>query len=294
MKDKQIPTPGTEPRIPVISAVLHSVSMTVLVFLRSSFGFAYLSPKSVFFAFSWAFILFTIVAWNEPEIWREFRVVCFFGMAAVILYWLHLFGAFLRELYGKGEHDHYSGRSHPLRLMRKKGRVPGSVFEMNLHLWGEPAAILIGGLALRLVLRERHLSMWFVLVAVCLWFKEAFNYWHQLRQRKRQGDIFEDAGETVEPHSATESHNSEPPKATRKAPVKRGRSAAATAEAERERRAAELLRLLPPYSLEKAEENYHALIKTDHPDANDGTPESTAMSAELNEAIAYFREKFRT
>ncbi len=232
MKDKQIPPPGTEPRIPVISAVLHCVSMTALVFLRSSFGFAYLSPKSVFFAFSWAFALFTIYASNEPPVWREFRAVCLFGMAAVTLYWLHLLGAFLRELYRKGEHDHYSGRSHPLHVIGRAGRGPGSFLEMNLHLWGEPAAVFMAALALRFVIGESHLSIWLFFVAVCLWFKEAFNYWHHLRQQKRQADIFEDAGDTVEPEAAAGGPNHEPPKATRKARVKRERSAVGPGEAE--------------------------------------------------------------
>ncbi len=290
MKDKQIPPSGTEPRIPVISAALHCVAMTVLVYLRSSFGFAYLSPKSVFFAFSWAFVLFTVYAWNEPAIWASYRFVCLFGIGAVLLYWLHLLSAFLRELYGKGEHDHYSGRSHPLRVMRKSGRVPDPRFEMNLHLWGEPGAVFVVAIALRLVGGESHLSAWLLFVALCLWFKEAFNYWHRLRQRKRQGDIFDDTEDSVEPPSGTGRNSPEAPKATRKARVKRERSSGG---AERERRAAELLRLLPPYSLEKAEENYRAIVRMDHPDANDGSDESTERTAELNEAIGYFREKFR-
>jgi hypothetical protein len=292
MKDKQITAPGTEPRIPVVSATVHCIAMTVLVFLRSSFGFAYLSPKSVFFAFSWAFILFTIFAWNEPAVWRQYRSVCLFGMAAAALYWMQLLGAFLRELYRKGEHDHYSGRSHALRIISGAG-TQGALAEMNLHLWAEPAAVLLTGLVLRFAFAERHLWIWLCFAAICLWFKEAFNYWHRLRQQKRQGDIFDDAGDTVEPPSSAGTQTQEPPKATRKARVKRERSAPDPVEIERESRAAELLRLLPPYTLEKAEENYHALIKMSHPDRNEGATESVERSVALNEAIEFFRERLR-
>jgi hypothetical protein len=196
--------------------------MTALVYLRSSFGFVYLRPKSVFFTFSWAFGLFAVYAWNEPEVWREYRAVCFFGIGAVALYCVHLLISFVRELYHTGEHDHYSGTSHPLRLMRRAGWVP-SLFEMNVHLWAEPAAVLIVALALRLIFDEQHLSTWLVFAAFCLWCKEAFNYWHHLRQRKRQGDILGDAGDTVEA-PASDSALVEPPKPTRKDRVKRQRS----------------------------------------------------------------------
>ena len=290
MKDRQVEPSGVQPRIPVISPLLHCVSMTALVYLRSSFGFVYLRPKSVFFAFSWAFALFTVYAWNEPEIWQQYRAVCLFGIAAISLYCSHLLIAFVRELYHRGEHDHYSGRSHPIRFMRWTGRVANPHVEMNVHLWAEPLAILAAALTLRFVLGERHLSTWLVFAALCLWFKEAFNYWHHLRQKKRQGDIFDDAGDTVEPPSANPIQQ-EPPKASRKARVKRQRNV--DQDLDQEQRFAELLRLLPPYTLATAEEHYRALIKTDHPDANEGTPESTTRSGELNEAIEFFRERLR-
>jgi hypothetical protein len=289
MKDRQVEPSGVQPRIPVISPLLHCVSMTALVYLRSSFGFVYLRPKSVFFAFSWAFALFTVYAWNEPEVWQQYRAGCFFGIVAIALYYSHLLIAFVRELYHRGEHDHYSGKSHPIQFMRWTGRVPNPHFEMNVHLWAEPLAILVAALILRFVLGERHLSTWLAFAALCLWFKEAFNYWHHLRQKKRQGDIFDDAGDTVEPPSANPIQQ-EPPKASRKARVKRQRSA--DQDLDHERRFAELLRLLPPYTLAAAE-HYRALIKAEHPDANDGTPESTTKSGELNEAIEFFRERLR-
>lgn len=290
MKDKQVEPASTQSRIPVISAVLHCVSMPALVYLRSSFGYAYLGPKSVFFAFSWAFILFAIYAWNEPEIWRSYRAVWGFGVGAVALYWIHLFSAFGREFGQDSEHDTFSGRSHPLRLGALTRKGSASNLEATLHLWVEPAAILITAGALRLAAGEHRLSQWLVITAGCLWAKEIFNYWHRLRSRKRQRDIFVDADDGMEP-PGTGGPEVEMPKGTRKEKVKRPRNSTAPEREVEEQRAAELLRLLPPYSLETAEANYHTLIKMEHPDAQEGGVDSTSRASDLNGAIAYFRTK---
>lgn len=219
MKDRQIEQASGQARIPIVSAVLHCVSMTALVYLRSSFGFIYLRPKSVFFAFSWAFGLFAVYAWLQPEVWRDYRAALLFGLGAILLYSLHLLISFMRELHRTGEHDHYSGTSHALRWM---GKTPGASAEMNLHLWWEPGVLLFAAVVLRLSLGERRLSGWLVLVAFSLCTKELLNYWYHLRHRKRQEDIFGDAGDTVEP-SSPNSVAPTPPKATRKAGVKRPR-----------------------------------------------------------------------
>jgi hypothetical protein len=292
MKDRQIQLDGGEPRIPFVSAALHCVAMTVLVFLRSSFGFVYLRPKSVFFAFSWAFVLFSIYAWNEPDVWSEYRPVCIFGAAAMSLYWIHLFVALSGQWREKGPHDRYSGDSSALRLMRRAGLSPTASLERRLHLWAEPAAVLVAAAAFRFVFGEHHLSKWLFFVAGCFWCKEALNRWFELRQAKRQKDIFDDATDTPEAPSAT-ILGQEPPKATRKEAVKRKRNPASAEEAARERRFVELLRLRQPYTLEKAEENYLTLIKLEHPDATDQSPESNARAAELNEAIDFFRARLR-
>jgi hypothetical protein len=54
-------------------------------------------------------------------------------------------------------------------------------------------------------------------------------------------------------------------------------------------RYAEVLRLMPPYSLEQAEQNYRHLIKSVHPDPNNAEAGTTEKAATLNEAIEYFR-----
>ena len=287
MRDRQVEIPTGQARIPLVSALLHCVSMSVLVYLRSSFGFVYLRSKSVFFAFSWALLLFTIYAWNEPPVWQEYRFVCVFGIGSVALYWFHLTISFVRELNRKGEHDRYSGRSHPFRLMRLWGSVATPRAEMIQHLWVEPAAVLISAVVIRIMFGDTHLSLWLLFAAVCLWVKEALNYWHQLRQQKRQEDIFSDTEDSVADTSPN-TPNFEPPVAARKARVKRQRSSGEGQATER--RFAELLRLFPPYSLEMAEEHYRALIKEEHPDNHGDSAESTARTADLNAAVEHFRQ----
>ncbi len=290
MKDKQVEPASTQARIPLLSAVLHCVSMPALVFLRVSFGFAYLGPKSVFFAFSWALVLFTIYAWNEAETWQDYHAVVFFGAGAGALYWIHLLTAIGREFGPDAEHDTFSGKSHLLRLGRSFGVATTSKAEAIVHTWIEPAAILLAAVALRVISGEQRLAKWLVLTAACLCAKEALNYWHHLRSRKRQRDIFGDADENVAaPGSGGQA--TEMPKGTRKGRAKRPRNFTRGDEEAETRHAADLLRMVPPYSLEKAEANYHGLIKLEHPDAQQGTEESNARTAELNGAIEYFRAK---
>lgn len=280
---------GSELRIPFFSPALHCVAMTAIVFLRSSFGYRYLSPKSVFFAFSWAFALFSIYAWNEPEIWREYRVACVFGSAAIILYWVHLLIAFIREVREQGRHDRYSGTPHALVLLPKD--PPWRQVEM-LELWAEPAAVLFAAAALRFLFRERHLSAWLVFVGLCFWCKEALNYWFGLRFLKAQKDMLDDATDTADAPSST-ILGQEAPKATRTEPVKRKRNTAAAEETAREKHFAAILRLRFPYTLQIAEENYHTLIKLEHPDAGENSAETNTRAAELNEAIEFFRASLR-
>ncbi len=293
MKDRQIEQSPPQLRIPFLSAFLHCVSMTVIVFLRSSFGFAYLRPKAVFFVFSWAFGLFCFYAWHEQAVWSSWWLTCFYGAAAIGLYLLHLLIAFFRELYRKGMHDHDSGTPHFLRILRLKAKPRGPLFEMNWVLWVEPSFVLLAGLVLRFVFAEGHLSTWFMLVSPCLCFKEALNFWFQLRQKKRHGDAGEDAVDIFD-----ESPNKpavEAPKAVGKEKVRRARASANSAADElKDRQFAQVLRLMPPYTLEEAETNYRRLIKEVHPDPNQATPENNALAAELNEAIAYFRHRLAT
>lgn len=291
MKDRQVPSKPPQLRIPILSAVLHCVSMTVIVFLRSSFGYAYLSPKSVFFAFSWAFTLFCLYAWHEPGAWPRYWLLCVSGLAAIALYVAHLVTAFGRELYRSGEHDHDSGTPHALRLLRRAGKGTSAAFQRNWHVWSEPGMILLAGLALRYIAGERHLSMWLLVVAPCFWLKEVLNVWFQLRQLKRHEDSREDAEDIFE-DAVSAAPVAAAPKPAGKEKIRRARAGSQSAADElAERRFAQVLRLMPPFTLEEAERNYRKLVKERHPDASENGEGSEAATAELNEAIAWFRAK---
>jgi hypothetical protein len=222
MKDRQIEQTGATARVPLLSPILHCIALPVIVLLRSAFGFIYLGPKSVFFAFSWAFTLFVIYAWNEPSVWARHKATCYLGGATMALYWLNLLYCVTRQLSRDAEHDHYSGTSHPIRVMRLLGLTCSPRVEMFVHLWIEPVVVFAAGLVLRFAYHEQHISTWLFIAAPCFWLKEALNYWFRLRQHKRQQDIFNDAEDTIEP-VAGNTLADELPKATRKARVKRAR-----------------------------------------------------------------------
>ncbi len=291
MKDQQIAATSTEPRIFLVSPVLHCVSMTSLVYLRSSFGFGYLRPKSIFFAFSWAFVLFAIYAWLDANAWREYRAALRFGIGATVLYWLHLATAFRREWSEAAAHDNFSGVSHLERLPRRPKNFEHAVGEERIRLWGEPLITIAVALFIHVAFQERHLSQWLTLTGFCLWIKEALNRWFRIRRSKRCRDILEDAEDDFEGQSPAHSPMHQMPKeSARKEKIKRTRAPSSSSEeATREKHYAEILRLLPPYNLAAAEDNYHALIKANHPDANGGSDDSAKYARQLNEAVAYFR-----
>lgn len=289
MKDRQIPTAGPQPRVPIVSSVLHWIAIPAIVYLRSGFGFSFLSPKSVFLSFAWATILFAIYSWLEEGAWPTYWALSSFGTGAVILYVVHLVIAFTKETRRTGEHDFHSGTSHILRLPGLRQFRHNTKAETAIQLWVEPFLILVAATAFRGFFAERLLSTWLLLVAVSMWLKEFINYWYQLRQRKKQDDMFSDAGDSMD--GSPSSPQADPPSGKgRKQRVKRPRANESEQDSENERRFAELLRLMPPYSLQQAEQNYRALIKTCHPDPNDESSENTKRAAELNDAVEYFRQ----
>lgn len=198
MKDRQVESTPAQLRIPFVSAALHYVSMTVIVFLRHSFGYAYLRPKIVFFAFTWAFALFTIFAWKEKTVWASSWTLCLFGSMATALYWTHLGIAYVRELRGIGQHDNDSGTplGYLLRTTRSQEANPEALLKWKMLV--EPAAILGIALVLYLGFAERQLSRWLIVASAALATKEYLNFWFFLRHKKRQRDSFEDADENLE------------------------------------------------------------------------------------------------
>lgn len=288
MKDRQIHTAGPQPRVPIVSSVLHWFAVPAIVYLRSGFGFSFLSPKSVFIAFSWATILFTIYAWLEEGAWQSYWALSSFGTGAVILYVTHLMIAFTRETRRTGKHDFYSGTSHILRLPGMTQFRGIARAELAIQLWAEPFIVLVMATVLRGFFSEHMLSKWLLAVAAAMWGKEFINYWYQLRHRKKQEDVFSDAEETMEGNPSAPQFAA-PSGKGRKPREKRQRANGASEQSNEERRFAELLRLMPPYDLQQAEQNYRALMKTCHPDPNNESAESNQRAAELNDAIEFFR-----
>lgn len=211
MKDRQAPQTHAQVRIPVVSDVLHCISMTVIVYFRSGFGYTFLRPKSIFFAVSCAFAMFTVYACLEPGAWPGNAALCLFGMGAVILYALHLFIAFLNELRGTATHDNDSGTPHLLRLLQNIGIQPPEQLRLNWVLWAEPGLVLVAAILARWPLGAVNLSAWLILAAICLWLKEALNFWLQLRQRKRHRDAMEDAEEGLGGSSSRGGYHSPAP-----------------------------------------------------------------------------------
>lgn len=198
MKDRQVePTPA-QARIPFISAVLHCISMTAIVFLRGKFGYAFLRPKSVLLASCWAFALYSIYAWNASGVWQKNASLCLFGLSASALYVFHLIVAIVREARGTASHDNDSGTPHILALL-PFARLPSAErFRALWVIWAEPALVLLAAILARWPLGAQNLSTWLLLVTPCLFLKEITNYWVEIRQRKRQRDAIDDAEDGLE------------------------------------------------------------------------------------------------
>ena len=290
MKDSHVErsAPG---RIWGLSPLLHCVTMTVLVYLRSSFGFALFYPRSIFLAFSIAVGVLDEIPRESPEIWHEYRALIIFSNGAVVLYWLHYGITFFREWGRKRERerDDYSGTSHALRVLHNRG-VSKRTAEINLHLWMEPAIVLLFAAALRFAFNERHLSAWLVIAASCMICKEGLNYWAETRRGNLLDDINEDAEELDKELGGSQT-KAEAPQAARTGKQTMKRTVVLSPEEERELRFADILGIAEPHDLEEAEANFRERIQLTHPDTHGNSPETHARSVDLNEAIEFFRKK---
>jgi hypothetical protein len=236
-------------------------------------------------------VLFFIVAWNEPllwRVWREYHALFIFGICTVALYWMHFLLTFSREWRKKAKDDYYPGTSHVRRLARRF-RFP-AISDETLYFWVEPGAVLFVAAALRFAGGELHLSAWLFFVAFCMVGREAINYWTGVRRGKILAEAMRKTEENCDAFSDDQT-DATPPKPTRTEPKTLKRNTAHAEEAAREERFAKLLRLRAPYMLEKAEENYKTLVQMEHPDGHENSPESNAATAELNEALEFFRDR---
>lgn len=300
MKDRQAEASGQLNGIPFISPCLHCVAMTAIVFLRSSFGIIYLEPKAIFGAFCLLTGYFTFMVWYEPYLWENFWFFAHYFVAACLLYLGHLAIAIFRQTDKSAEHDQFSGTSHLLRLLpatASNGKGHSPPVEQATHLWLEPTSVFVVALALKVV-GEYYLSLWLFFTAACFWLKELINYWLEIRRKKREKDMLYDVEDSIHTdQSAAPPHVAATTVAAdggRKERVKRGRGNVLSPEEKlQEERFAKVLRLMPPYSLEKAEENYRSLIKTVHADLAGESTENHSETQALTEAIAYFRRNLR-
>ena len=161
---------------------------------------------------------------------------------------------------------------------------------MNLHLWIEPAAVILFAAALRFAFNERHLSTWLFFVAPCMCFKEALNYWTEIRRGKIAKDINEEAEERGNELGSGKA-TTEAPQAARVGEQTMKRTVVLSEEEERALRFAAVLGITEPYDLEEVEANYRERIQTTHPDTHSNSPESHRHSTDLGEALEFFRKK---
>ena len=276
-------------RIAGLSPILHCITMTVLVYLRSSFGLTLFRPRTIFVAFSIAVAILDDMPWESSEVWREYRALIIFGNGAVVLYWLHFATTFFRELYRKGRHDDYSGTSHGFRLLRNLG-ICTPTAEMNMHLWIEPAAVILFAAVLRFAFNEQHLSTWLVIVAPCMILKESLNYWVEIRRAAIVKEIEKKAQEQGNQLHAGKT-KPEVPEGTRTGEQTMKRTVVLSEEEQKAIRFAAVLGITEPYDLEEAEANYRERIQTTHPDTHSNSPESLRHSMDLGEALEFFRQK---
>jgi hypothetical protein len=164
--------------------------------------------------------------------------------------------------------------ANPTRLLAAETLgFAGPQAEANVHIWLEPAAVLLCAATLRYVFAEQHLSAWLVFVAACIFAKESLNYW----TARRRGNIAEDIKEEAEDRGEALGGGQPSPKAPKAARVAEPamkRNVVLTREEERAIRLAKILGLTEPYDLDEAEANYRERIQLTHPDTHGNSAES--------------------
>lgn len=285
MKDKQARATTPAHEIPIISQLLHFVSMPVIVFWRAGFGYSYLRPKSVFLASSFACFVAAYIVHNEASLAARFGAVSKFLAISSALYLLHLIRSLWLESRFEAKHDQYSGTSHLVRVFSTSGDDAKRIGMFKTIV--EPIITLVIGLVIQKTFSHNLGSLLFW-IGLAFFLKELIRSWLTLRRRKRQSDNIEDAEE----NAPSISDDKRPATSNRK--PRRNRQRTALPEnslVETQRRYAEILRLLPPYTIENAEKNFRMLIKEVHPDTHGSSDEATRRTRDLTEALDYFRSQ---
>jgi hypothetical protein len=292
MNDKQAPAAQATYGIPILSPLLHHLAMPVVVFWRYRFGFSYLGRKRIFYSCIWACMLLSYIVWHTPSLKDHYGSLSAFLCLSSALYLLHLVSSFGDEIRKSGKHDQYSGDSHLLRFGNNSRLEADDRKKLFVRFSIEPALTLVAGILLNLTVAGRSLGRFLIFAGLCLFLKEGINAWLTLRRGKRHTDL---ASDIVDEYPQPESQPPPSGNSTRKPKANRQRSISReTGATQEERKHAQTLRLLPPYTLAAAIENYRLLIKEAHPDYHGGDPNATAMTQDLNEAMEYFRIRLNT
>jgi hypothetical protein len=274
MRDKQATASLPSGRIPVISPVLHCLSMPILVFWRRKFGYAYLSPKSVFFASIFANCLFSYMVWNDPVLTPTYAALATFGVFASVLYTFHFLACVGSEVGRGSEHDQFSGSSRIIAILPSEQREKA---EGLVHGAVEPAlTILLGA-----IFWANILGKVLVVFGLALGCKELIRYWLSLRGDKRVSDSMNDAKDIskINPSAA------KPLLPTAGRTEQEIYTRRYEKDLDEEARYAEILRMLPPYTFADAEANASRLAENIDPE----TRGSKEQIRRINEALEYFR-----
>lgn len=184
MNDKQVGDKKASNAIPVVSPLLHCLAMPVAVLLRFNFGYLYLSPKSIFFPIILTGSIASFAAWNSDIKPSEVHPLIIFHGVASGMYLIHFLIAYCSQWAHAAEHDQDSGRSILWAFYSKNRGRP----EMLIHLFGEPALVILAGMMIR-----SPLGYLLIICGIALFLKEWINAWLSLRSEKITEDALADA-----------------------------------------------------------------------------------------------------
>lgn len=273
MIEEQISAPLPSGKIPIISPILHCFAMPVIVFWRRNLGYSFLSPKSVFLSSIIGVLMLSYIVWNDPFFREKYLELAIFSLSASILYLVQLVRAISKQSTRTAEHDQDSGISR-ISVLLSKFAKPQRIIQGVI----EPLFTIILGLFLRF----NPLGEILIFMGAAFALKELIRYWLTTRREKRMQDSLVDANTMVEKMKpvtknarASDKGRTDEETHTRKFHK----------DAAEESHYAEILRLLPPYSIEGAEANFAALFESINPES----PNAKETIRRLDEAIGYFR-----
>lgn len=293
--DYQIHKKAPQPGIPVVSAVLHVISMTVVVFLRRRFGYSYLQYISTFVAITWGLLIFTGFAWasrNENTVWQHHKWLILFTTTSLVLFFIHLaiayFGVYLRI----NPHDHEAGKS-----WLETGNPSDPAIT---HLLIEPLFVFSAGAVFYFISAETvMLGLWLFIAAIAMSIKESINSFHHERKLQQTSDALLDAERNMRhnPYQKKAPRRSVRKTKPRKPSFQKQNHSVpqppASHDDELAIHYADIIGLEPPYDFKSAQKAYRRKLKELHPDGNlsddSEISEDTPQFSELRKALHFFK-----